>query len=203
MSEKKSQSHDLIHNHDHDHEDGCQCGHDHASALDHLDHHHGSEFNLVGETKASIEKVWSYLTVNKKLDQWFPGLSYEDQVAPGHYLHVIGKDGQVLERNLITDVTPSSYLAFMWGVYGSSLAFTLRELGPEMTEISLTQWVYDLNDQVAVDLAVWHVALQDLGAVLEGGKSFDRQKEIQKVLPEVQNLLKEAKVGQDHHHHDH
>ncbi|EFR30918.1 SRPBCC domain-containing protein [Eremococcus coleocola] len=186
--------HNHTHDHDHDH-------HHHESVLDHLDHQHGQEFSLVGETQAALSEVWAALTQNEKLKFWFPELTFENEIKAGAYLLVKGKGNQILERNLITDVEAPTYLSFMWGVFGSNVAIELENIGDGMTQVRFTQWVYDLNDQVAVDIATWHVALQQLGSLLEGTETIDRQAAIDAVLPQIKEMLAQSVQADSHHHH--
>lgn len=122
--------------------------------------------------KHSVQNVWSYLTENDKLVQWFSELQIEDLRAGG-IIKFDMQNGTFLDIEII-EVEPYSVLEFTWDE--DSVRF---ELHPETDgcHLVLIEKLNKMTDHTPRDLAGWHVCLDVISALLEGTTLESRQEE--------------------------
>ncbi|MGG4344102.1 SRPBCC family protein [Paenibacillus lautus] len=113
--------------------------------------------------KHSVEKVWSYLTDNDKLTQWFSELKVED-LRQGGRITFDMQDG-TFEEFEITDYRELSVLEYTWGE--DRVRF---ELYPEAEgcRLVLIETITKITDHTPKDIAGWDVCLDVIKALLEG-----------------------------------
>jgi uncharacterized protein YndB with AHSA1/START domain len=110
-----------------------------------------------------VEQVWSWLTENDKLSQWFSELRVDDLREGGRILFDM-QDG-TFETMDITELSIHSVLEYTWG--GDLVRF---ELYPELggCHLVLVEKLTKLTAHTPKDLAGWHVCLEVVKALLEG-----------------------------------
>lgn len=113
--------------------------------------------------KHSVEKVWSYLTDNDKLKQWFSELKVED-LRQGGRITFDMQDG-TFEEFEITDYRELSVLEYTWGE--DRVCF---ELHPEAEgcRLVLIETITNITDHTPKDIAGWDVCLDVIEALLDG-----------------------------------
>lgn len=123
----------------------------------------------------SVEEVWSMLTDNDKLPQWFPELRVED-LRHGGNIKFNMPDGSQIDMS-ITDFRKLSILEYTWGE-----DLVRFELFPEAggTHLILTETIHKITDHTPKDLAGWHVCLDVIAALLVGRKVESRKEEWKK-----------------------
>lgn len=123
----------------------------------------------------SVEEVWSMLTVNEKLVQWFPELEVKDLQASGTVKFNM-PDGSTIDMT-ITDFKMLSILEYTWGE--DQVRF---ELHPQSdgTLLILKERINKVTNHTPKDLAGWHVCLDVIVAILDGRQVESRKQEWEK-----------------------
>jgi uncharacterized protein YndB with AHSA1/START domain len=123
----------------------------------------------------SVEEVWSWLTDNDKLGQWFDELRAGELRNGGYMTFDMGDD--IIERLAITDYKEGSLLGFSWWL--DSVRF---EISPEDDGcmLVLIETIHTLTDHTPKDLAGWHVCLDVILALADGRDFGPRQDEWKK-----------------------
>lgn len=123
----------------------------------------------------SVEEVWSMLTVNEKLVQWFPELEVKDLQAGGTVKFNM-PDGSTIDMT-ITDFKMLSILEYTWGE--DQVRF---ELHPQSdgTLLILKERINKVTNHTPKDLAGWHVCLDVIVAILDGRQVESRKQEWEK-----------------------
>ncbi|WP_028594630.1 SRPBCC family protein [Paenibacillus assamensis] len=111
----------------------------------------------------SVEEVWSILTENEKLAQWFSELRVDELRAGGFIKFDMG-DG-TFEELAITDLKTHSVLEYTWGE--DRVRFELHPT-PNGCELVLLETIRTITDHTPKDLAGWHVCLNVIHALLDG-----------------------------------
>jgi uncharacterized protein YndB with AHSA1/START domain len=124
--------------------------------------------------KHSVEEVWSYLTDNDKLPQWFSELRV-DELREGGVIKFDMGDGSFEEMKIL-DLKMNSVLEYTWGQ-----DIVRFELSQEQDGCSLVllEKIHTITDHTPRDLAGWHVCLDVIAALLDG-KIIDRKDEWKK-----------------------
>lgn len=120
--------------------------------------------------KHSVEKVWASLTENEKLAKWFSELRVDD-LREGGSIKFDMQDG-TFEEMTILELKTNSVLEYTWGE--DRVRF---ELYPEPGGCRLVfiEFMTKLTDHTPKDLAGWHVCLDVIEALLDGGTIEDRK----------------------------
>lgn len=169
--------------HTHDH---C-CGHDH-SQLDTLTHSHGQEIVLKTTIKASSKMIWSVITDNVKIKEWFNELHVNDLKEGGSLSFII--NNEEISRYLITDVEDERYFSFTWGETGDVIiSFDIQPASEEETQLKFTQWVPEVDAYTINDVATWYVCLEVIGQICEGRPAIDRPQHFKDAVVEIETLL--------------
>lgn len=123
----------------------------------------------------STAEVWSYLTENEKLKQWFSELQV-DKLREGGVIRFDMRDGNFIELE-ITEFKSGSVLEYTWGT--DRVRF---ELYPESDgcRLLLVEKLSKITDHTPKDLAGWHVCL-DMIQVLLGEKTIESREEEWKI----------------------
>ncbi|MFC3746441.1 SRPBCC family protein [Paenibacillus sp. GCM10012306] len=132
----------------------------------------------------SAEEVWSWLTENDKLPQWFPELRVKD-LRKGGSLMFDMQNGSCISME-ITDFTRYAVLEFTWG------ADLVRfELSPETggCHLVLIEKLGKVTGHTPKDLAGWHVCLEVIVSLLEENPLQSRDEEWKKWYGEYERLL--------------
>jgi len=119
----------------------------------------------------SIEKVWSWLTENKKLAQWFSELRV-GELRKGGYMIFDMQDGN-FEKLRITELKMLSILEFKW--WEDLVRFEVVQSASGCTLI-LKEKINNLTDHTPKDLAGWHVCLDVISALLDD-RTIERMEE--------------------------
>ncbi|MEK4358282.1 SRPBCC family protein [Paenibacillus sp. FSL M7-1455] len=118
---------------------------------------------FVRHLKHPVEKVWSFLTDNDKLKQWFSELRVED-LREGGTLSFDMQNG-TYEYFEILELKPLSVLEYTWAE--NRVRF---ELHPEQEGCRLVfiETVAEVTDHTPKDIAGWDVCLDVIEALLDG-----------------------------------
>lgn len=120
--------------------------------------------------KHPVRDVWAMLTDNDRLAFWFDELRADELRKGGAMTFDMG-DG-TFERMEITDYEPQSVLEYEWGE--DRVRFSLHPES-EGCLLVLEETVNRITDHTAKDLAGWHVCLEAVETILDGGKPDDRE----------------------------
>ena len=179
--------HSHTHNHSHDH---CGCGHSHSHGqdLDALHHNHGRKITLEAEIEAPIDQIWSVLTDNVKIKEWFNELHINELKAGGSISFIL--DNEEIANYLITDFEAPYNLAFTWGEAGDcTVNFELKEIDTNVTVMKFEEWVPEVTEHTIVDVAGWYVCMEVIGQIVEKRDPLDRPKHYQIAAREIRALL--------------
>ncbi|MFJ7928791.1 SRPBCC family protein [Peribacillus sp. NPDC096448] len=113
----------------------------------------------------SVEKVWSALTENDKLEKWMSNLEMKDLRKDGT-IKFNFNDGSGKSFDMkIRDFQESAVLDFEWGD-----GWVRFEVSPEKDGCSLVlkESITPVNDHTAKDLAGWHICLDMFSDLLDG-----------------------------------
>jgi Uncharacterized conserved protein len=124
------------------------------------------------DLKHSAEQAWAWLTDNGKLAQWFAELSSHDLREGGTMRFDMG-DG-TFEEMKITDFSEGSVLEYEWGE--DSVRFEI-EPRPDGCRLVLIETIRRITDHTPKDLAGWHVCLDAVEALMNGGEFLSREDE--------------------------
>ena len=120
-------------------------------------------------------EVWTYLTDNDRLSRWFDELRMGEEAEGGHYLFDMGEHG--IEKLEIFRFEPGETVEFDW--FGDVVRFDLVSDGTG-TVLAFKETVNQLTGQTVKDLAGWHVCLDVIGILLDGGQPENRHADWEK-----------------------
>lgn len=123
----------------------------------------------------SARDVWSWLTENDKLAQWFPELRIDD-LREGGAVRFDMQNGTFEELKII-GLRPGSVLEYAWG--GDQVRF---EIHPEAggCRLILIEKLVKITDHTPKDLAGWHVCLNVIQKLMNG-QAVERRHEEWKI----------------------
>lgn len=131
-----------------------------------------------------IQEVWTMLTDNDHLVEWFSELRIHELAEGGKLLFDIG-DGSY-EEMTITEVKIPTVWEFTWDK--NLIRFNLSE-NPRGTHLVLKEYMKEVTEHTARDIAGWHVCLDVIGLLLANKPIEDRQEEWNKVYPQYNEQL--------------
>jgi uncharacterized protein YndB with AHSA1/START domain len=120
-----------------------------------------------------VEAVWSALTDQSELEQWFPTTVSGEMGAHGHLTFAFDADDLPPMEGDVTEFDPPRSLGFWWGE--DHLRFELRPVEDgAKTDLRFTV-LLGSDDKAARDGAGWHVCLDGLEAALDraGSEAID------------------------------
>ena len=117
------------------------------------------------------EDVWSYLTDNEKLPNWFSELRV-DELREGGVIKFDMGDGTFDELSIL-ELEINSVLEFSWWV--DTVRFELFQES-EGTLLRFIENIHTITDHTPKDLAGWHVCLDVIEALLDG-RTIERKEE--------------------------
>jgi uncharacterized protein YndB with AHSA1/START domain len=120
----------------------------------------------------SVEEVWSWLTDNDKLPQWFSELRV-DELREGGLIKFDMQDG-TFEEMTILELKPNSVLEYTWGEDIVRFELTQEQEGCCLLLIGK---INALTNHTPKDLAGWHVCLEVIHALLDGRTIVSREDE--------------------------
>ncbi|MDF2541570.1 MAG: hypothetical protein K0S47_1288 [Herbinix sp.] len=135
----------------------------------------------------SVEEVWSWLTTNKKLSQWFSEISI-DNLREGGFVMFDMQDGTFVEME-IYELKDNSVLEYNWGE--DRVRF---ELYPEAGGclLLLKEKLQKITDHTPKDLAGWHVCLDVIQTLIDnrtlGNREFEWKKWYEKYIEEIERI---------------
>ncbi|GHI01626.1 SRPBCC family protein [Neobacillus kokaensis] len=131
----------------------------------------------------SVEEVWSWLTENEKLSQWFKELR-AGALQEGGYMTFNMQNG-TLEELPIYEFKMYSVLEFSW--WADTVRF---ELSPETDGCKLTmiEKLVEITDHTPKDVAGWHVCLDVIEALMDG-RTIERMEEWKKWYEKYQEAI--------------
>lgn len=140
--------------------------------------------------KHSVEKVWSAITENDKLAEWFPELSVVN-LSEGGTMKFDFPDGNSDELH-ITELKTDSELEYTW--WGDTVRF---ELYPETNgcRLVLKRTIKTISNHTSKDLAGWHVCLDVIQALLNSQKMESRVEHWEKWYPQYVQLIAEVSMN--------
>lgn len=136
------------------------------------------------EMEHGAGEVWSMLTDNSRLKQWFDELHIAGKGKGGKLVFDMG-DGNS-ENLAITDYEEGKVFAFEW--WADHVRFEISRKDGGRSTLRLIETIERITPQTAKDLAGWHVCLDVIEAVLNG-KQMDRDNDWQHWLEEYKRLL--------------
>lgn len=113
----------------------------------------------------SVDKVWSALTENAKLEKWMSNLQVIDLQKGGTIkFNMNDGTGKYLDISIL-DYKELSYLQYEWGE-----GWVRFELYPKDDGclLILKEYIPTLSDHTSKDLAGWHVCLDMFSTLLDG-----------------------------------
>ncbi|NUU62897.1 SRPBCC family protein [Paenibacillus agri] len=132
----------------------------------------------------SVTEVWSWLTENDKLSQWFPELRVKDLREGGSLIFDMPSGTAITME--ITDFTPHAVLEFTWGA--DLVRFELSP-EPQGCHLVLIEKLVKITGHTAKDLAGWHVCLEVIASLLEDNPLQSRDEVWKKWYAEYERLL--------------
>ncbi|OZU89145.1 activator of Hsp90 ATPase 1 family protein [Virgibacillus indicus] len=135
----------------------------------------------------SIDEVWSYLTNNDKLQQWFPELEIQ-KLEKGSEILFDMKDGNY-EKMEILEVEPKSILAFTWDKNSVQFELAANSFGCKLV---FKEYLHEVTDHTPKDLAGWHVCLEVIQALLDGTTIRNRRSLWNRWYKKYQEAIEEA-----------
>lgn len=115
------------------------------------------------ELKHPEHEVWSWLTDNVKLVQWFAELQV-GELREGGFMKFDMQDGTFEELEIL-EFQSNSILAFAWWEDNVHFEIILELDG---CRLILTETIARMTDHTPKDLAGWHVCLDVISERLEG-----------------------------------
>lgn len=125
--------------------------------------------------KHAVESVWSMLTDNEKLAQWFPELRVAD-LREGGLIQFDMQNGH-FEEMAITRLKALSVLEFTWAE--DIVRFEL-DAEPEGCRLVLIEKLAQITAHTPRDIAGWDVCLDVIEALLDG-KTIASRKDVWKM----------------------
>lgn len=120
--------------------------------------------------KHPVNRVWAMLTDNALLAKWFPELRVQDLSAGGSMKFDMGNGHfEVME---IKDMIVNSILEYTWG--NDRVRFELSPDG-DGCRLLLIESITEITGHTAKDLSGWHVCLDVIGVLLDGGELNNRK----------------------------
>lgn len=147
----------------------------------------GTTVRFERHLKHSVEKVWSSLTENDKLKQWFPELRVED-LREGGTISFDMQNG-TFEAFEILELKPLSVLEYTWAE--DRVRFELYP-EPEGCRLVMIEKIVQVTDHTPRDIAGWDVCLDVIESLLDG-RTIENRKEIWKV--KYENYVQLFKEG--------
>jgi uncharacterized protein YndB with AHSA1/START domain len=123
----------------------------------------------------SVGEVWSWLTDNDKLPQWFSELRV-DELREGGLIKFDMQDG-TFEEMTILELKTNSVLEYTWGE--DIVRFELKQ-EREGCCLFLIEKIQTITTHTPRDLAGWHVCLDVINALLDGRTIESRKDEWEK-----------------------
>lgn len=131
-----------------------------------------------------VEKVWSMLTDNEKLQQWFSELQIAD-LRKGGLIKFDMQDGTFIDMEIL-DYEAFRVLAFEWG---EDIARFELSPTPEGCHFLFIETITSFTDQTIKDLAGWHVCLDVVEALLDGRTIVSRKEQWESWYVKYKELL--------------
>ena len=131
-----------------------------------------------------IEEVWTMLTDNNHLVKWFSELKIQELTEGGKLLFDMGNG--FYEEMTITEVKIPTVWEFTWDK--NLVRFNLSE-NAEGTHLVLKEYMKEVTEHTARDIAGWHVCLDVIERLLADEPIKNRQVEWEKVFPEYKKQL--------------
>ncbi|MFF2448847.1 SRPBCC family protein [Neobacillus sp. NPDC058068] len=134
----------------------------------------------------SVKEVWSWLTENEKLAQWFNELRV-GELREGGFMKFNMPDGTV-EELPITELKKHAVFEFSW--WADSVRFELAQES-NGCKLVLIERIEKITDHTPKDLAGWHVCLDVIAALMDG-KTIARMEEWKKWYEEYIQVIGEV-----------
>jgi uncharacterized protein YndB with AHSA1/START domain len=112
----------------------------------------------------AVEDVWSWLTENDKLVQWFPELEVEE-LREGGRIKFNMPDGTFLTMDIIAFI-PNEVLGYTWAE--DRVRFELYAEPNGGCRLVFSEHLHKITAHTPRDLAGWHVCLDVIEALMEG-----------------------------------
>ena len=118
----------------------------------------------------SVEKVWSMLTDNELLQQWFTELQVVDLRKDG-LIKFDMQDGTFIDMKIL-DFEPMQVLAFEWGK--DTVRFELSPVS-DGSRLVFIETLSSFTEHTIKDIAGWHVCLEVIETLLDGRTIASRE----------------------------
>ena len=136
-----------------------------------------------------VDKVWTYLTENRKLQQWFSELEIQELKNDGEILFDLG-DGNY-EKMHITAVVPEKVFAFTWDKNAVRFELKAKDNGCLLV---FKEYLNEVTSHTPKDLAGWHVCLDVIEALLDGKTISNRKALWEACYPKYERAVTHAKA---------
>ena len=144
----------------------------------------GYKVILERQIKSSKKEVWSWLTENDKLKQWFSELRMEELKKGGKVLFDM-HDGTFEEMEILK-CEEQSVLKFTWAEDVVQFELYPTEAG---CRIVFTEYINIIIKHTPKDIAGWHVCLMVVQSLIEGLPMNDRKEEWEHLYPKYVELF--------------
>jgi len=141
--------------------------------------------------KHPAEQVWSMLTKNDQLAQWFPELRVRD-LREGGVMAFDMQDG-TFEEMEISEYEALSVLEYEWGE--DRVRFEMVQESDSACRLIFLEKITKITDHTPKDLAGWHVCLEVIAALLDGRTLESRKSEWEKWYEAYKKLTREVFEG--------
>lgn len=131
-----------------------------------------------------VEDVWSWLTENDKLLQWFPELEVEELRAGGVIKFKMTDDTFIPME--ILELTKDAVLSYTWDE--DRVRFELSAEPDGGCRLVFSEHLHKITTHTPRDLAGWHVCLDVIEALL-AGRTIASRKEVWSVWYEKYKQL--------------
>jgi len=144
--------------------------------------------------KHPVEQVWSTLTENDKLAQWFPELRVKDLREGGTM--IFDMQNGTFEEMVISDCKELAVLEYEWGE--DRVRFELAPDSAAECRLVFLERIKNITDHTPKDLAGWHVCLDVIEAQLDGRTLESRKQEWEKWYESYKKLTREILESGSH-----
>ena len=151
----------------------------------------GYEVRLDVHMKGSVKEVWSWLTENEKLKQWFAELSIEELRKGGRILFDMS-DGTFEEMEIL-ELVDQSVLAFTWAE--DTVYFELK-MEAQGCLLIFKERITKLTSHTPKDIAGWHMCLKVIATLIEEKPVEFRQEEWEMLYREYDEVIKELQKNE-------
>lgn len=140
------------------------------------------------EINAPAASVFSLLTTNDGLAQWFNELEIGESGPSGHLLFVMTPEEKITMPILAWET--DRIVSFEWDE--DNVTFELSKSAKNKTLVTFTEQLQTITEHTPRDVAGWYICLKKLQSVAEGTDYDFDQTEFESLFSKYQKALKSA-----------